>query len=81
LPFDVLLATPDTIGLFRQHGRVLGPKGLMPNEKRGTIVKDFSTYGITPEEKGIILKPDADLTKRGTTIRVAVGKVFALKFP
>lgn len=76
LPFDVLLATPKSTALFRQHGRVLGPKGLMPNEKRGTIVEDFGSYG-TREEKGIELKLDAEgKTKRGALLRVVVGKVF-----
>ena len=75
LPFDVLLATPKSVALFRQHGRVLGPKGLMPNEKRGTIVEDFGSYGIR-EEKGIELKLDSDgKSKRGAILRVVVGKV------
>ena len=75
LPFDVLLATPKSIALFKQHGRVLGPKGLMPNEKRGTIVEDFGSFG-TREEKGIELKLDADgKTKNGAFLRVVVGKV------
>jgi large subunit ribosomal protein L1 len=77
LPFDVLLATPKTVSMFRQHGRILGPKGLMPNEKQGTIVEDFSTYG-TKEEKGIELKSDAPgKSSRGAMVRVAVGKVSA----
>jgi len=75
LPFDVLLATPKSVTMFRQHGRVLGPKGLMPNEKRGTIVEDFGSYG-TREEKGIELKLDAEgKTKKGGLLRVVVGKV------
>jgi large subunit ribosomal protein L1 len=75
LPFDILLATPKSIALFKQHGRVLGPKGLMPNEKRGTIVEDFASFG-TREEKGIELKLDSDgKTKKGALLRVVVGKV------
>lgn len=76
LPFDVLLATPKSATLFRQHGRVLGPKGLMPNEKRGTIVQNFESYGPPREEKGIEIKLDADgKTKKGAVLRVVVGKV------
>jgi ribosomal protein L1 len=76
LPFDVLLATPKSVSMFRIHGRVLGPKGLMPNEKRGTIVEDFATYGVRPEQKGIELKLDGDgKTRRGAILRVVVGKV------
>jgi large subunit ribosomal protein L1 len=75
LPFDVLLATPETVGWFKQHGRVLGPKGLMPSEKRGTVVSDFSSY-MSHEEKGIELKMDGEgKTKRGAMVRVVVGKV------
>lgn len=75
MPFDILLATPKTVSMFRPHGRILGPKGLMPNEKRGTIVEDFSTYG-TREEKGIELKLDAPgKSGRGAMVRVVVGKV------
>jgi ribosomal protein L1 len=75
LPFDILLATPKTVSMFKQHGRILGPKGLMPNEKRGTIVEDFSGYGAR-EEKGIELKSDsAGKSSRGSMVRVVVGKV------
>ena len=75
LPFDVLLATQKSVALFRQHGRVLGPKGLMPNEKRGTIVENFASYGIR-EEKGIELKLDSEgKSKKGAILRVVVGKV------
>ena len=75
LPFDVLLATPATESYFRSYGRILGPKGLMPSEKRGTVVSDLSSYG-TKEEKGVEIKLDGESkTPRGATIRVVVGKV------
>ena len=41
--FDVVIATPDTMKIVSPLGKVLGPKGIMPNPKTGTVTKDVAT--------------------------------------
>ena len=67
--FDVAIATPDQMGNVGRLGRVLGPRGLMPNPKTGTVTMDVAK--AVSEAKAGKLEYRTD---RGANVHVAIGK-------
>ena len=72
--FDTLIATPDCMGMLGKLGRVLGPKGLMPNPKTGTVKFRADKQGMIHCPIGKVEFSVEDLMKNYATLAEAILK-------
>ncbi len=70
LDFDIVIATPDAMRVVGQLGQILGPRGLMPNPKVGTVTADIAT-GVKNAKSGQV----SFRTDKGGIIHSTIGKV------
>lgn len=70
LDFDVVIATPDAMRVVGQLGKILGPRGLMPNPKTGTVTPDVETAVKNAKSGQIQYRAD-----RGGIVHGSVGQV------
>ena len=68
--FDLVIATPDTMRIVGQLGQILGPKGLMPNPKDGTVTKNVEDAVIKAKTGQIRFRND-----KGGVVHCSIGKI------
>ena len=68
--FDVVIATPDTMRIVGQLGQILGPKGMMPNPKDGTVTKNIEDAVIKAKTGQIRFRND-----KGGVVHCSIGKI------
>ncbi|MHB8422116.1 MAG: 50S ribosomal protein L1 [Leptospirales bacterium] len=69
LDFDTVIATPDLMGLVGRLGKVLGPRGLMPNPKTGTVTFDIAKAVKEAKQGKVEFKSD-----KGGVLHFAIGR-------
>jgi len=70
LDFDVVIATPDAMRIVGQLGQILGPKGLMPNPKVGTVTPDVASAVKNAKSGQVQFRND-----KGGIIHTSIGKI------
>lgn len=70
LDFDKVVSTPDLMGMASKLGKILGPRGLMPNPKSGTV-----TFELAKAVKDITAGRADYRTEKGGVVHVSIGKV------
>jgi large subunit ribosomal protein L1 len=70
LDFDVVIASPDAMRVVGQLGQILGPRGLMPNPKVGTVTPNVATAVVNAKGGQVRYRTD-----KGGIIHCAIGKV------
>jgi large subunit ribosomal protein L1 len=70
LNYDVVIASPDAMGVVGQLGQLLGPRGLMPNPKVGTVSPDVATAVRNAKAGQVRYRTD-----KGGIIHCTIGKV------
>ena len=68
--FDVVIATPDTMRIVGQLGQILGPKGMMPSPKDGTVTKNVEDAVIKAKTGQIRFRND-----KGGVVHCSIGKI------
>ena len=68
--FDVVIATPDTMRIVGQLGQILGPKGMMPNPKDGTVTKNVEDAVIKAKTGQVRFRND-----KGGVVHCSIGKI------